>query len=135
MPIYQIAEIRICLAGRNLWDCVFESADFRISGKAIFHCDFDITRFANRDSANIFCWKPKIASSPLPLPLRLQSSPFTIYISGVNTDTKHGYFVLLFVPELTGLYRQNQEKNWILDGKRKTRKMEIKWFTVKENTM
>ena len=48
---------------------------------------------------------------------------------------KHGYFILLFVPELTGLYQQNREKNRISNGKRKTRKMKIKWFTVKENTM
>ena len=34
---------------------------------------------ANRDSANIFCWKSKIVFSPLPLPLHLQSFPF-IYI-------------------------------------------------------
>ncbi|KAK9984814.1 hypothetical protein SO802_034339 [Lithocarpus litseifolius] len=48
---FKCGKIRICLAGRNLWDCVFESADFRVSGEGISCRDFDIARFANRDSA------------------------------------------------------------------------------------
>ena len=41
----------ICLARLNLWDWVFESGDFRVLGKAISHCDFDIAQFVNHDSA------------------------------------------------------------------------------------
>ena len=61
--------------------------------------------------------------------------------SGINTVPatwpvqKHSYFVSLFVSEFTGLYRQNWEKNRIPADERKTRKLEIKWLTVKENTM
>ena len=39
-------------------------------------------------------------------------------VNTVPAETENGYFVLLYIPELTGLYRPYREKNLILAGKR-----------------
>ena len=92
-----------------MWDCVFQSADFRVSGKAISCCDFDIARFANRDFAKNFLlktknslWLYRCISSALP-------SPYISSILCLNASASQG-LVLFSMFLLYSVYRRSSSQ-------------------------